>query len=154
MFYTRVKSDPFLLVQNVYESPPPVSVLSDFCSAHTPYFMKIHFNTIFPSTPGSSKWRLSLTLPHQILCTWSFIIHHRYLYEFFSLSHLKKRMYTAWAPEFWHILSNNLHTRCYEAACTLTIYQWFNVRSCHYRQPFICHFVIWDVLTTYNVVGI
>ena len=35
---------------------------SPCCPSH---FIKIHFHIIFPSAPGSSKWSVSLTFPHQ-----------------------------------------------------------------------------------------
>jgi len=51
----------------IQKSPPPVPALRHLDPVHTPTsnFPKILLNTIFPSTPGSSKWSLSLTFPHQ-----------------------------------------------------------------------------------------
>jgi len=45
----------------VYKSAPPVPILSQILP---PNFLKIHLYIIPPSTPGSSRWILSLTSPH------------------------------------------------------------------------------------------
>jgi hypothetical protein len=51
----------------IYNSLPPVPILSQLYSVHNPtsHILKIHLNFFLQPTPGSPKWSLALRFPHQ-----------------------------------------------------------------------------------------
>ena len=57
--------------------PSPVPARSTPCPPS--HFLKINLNIIRPSTPGSPKWSLSLSFPHQTPVYASPLLHTRYM---------------------------------------------------------------------------
>jgi len=65
----------------IHKCPPPVPVLNHLDPVHntTSNFLKIHLNIILPSAPGSPKWPLPLSFPHQNPVYASSLPHTRYM---------------------------------------------------------------------------
>jgi hypothetical protein len=60
-----------LVHYRIHNSPPPVPILNQIHLVHVPsHFLKMHFNIIYPSMPGSSKRSPCFTISLQNLaCT-------------------------------------------------------------------------------------
>ena len=64
-----------------HKCSPPFPILShlDPVLKPTSHCLKIHFNIILPSKPGSPKWSLFLSFPHWNLVHGSSLLHTRYM---------------------------------------------------------------------------
>jgi len=117
--------NPKVLYRN-HNCPPPVPILNQLDPVHTPtsYFLKIHFNIILPSTPGSPKWPLSLRFPHQNPeCAFA-IPHTRYMPR---RSHSSRFCHPLLLPATIAVGSSNgvTSTRCCRYSCLH--YRWWVV---------------------------
>ena len=65
----------------IYKCPPPVPILRQIDPVHalTSHFLKIHLNSIFPSTPESSKWYLSFIFSQKISVYTTAVSHTCYM---------------------------------------------------------------------------
>jgi len=91
----------------IHKCPPPVPILSQLDPVYTSTSncLKIHLNIILPSTPGSAKWSLSLSFPHQDPIYTSPLPHMRYMPRPSHSSILSPDQYWVRNTDHWANLS-------------------------------------------------
>jgi len=90
----------------IHKSPPAVPIPIQLDLFHTPtsHFLKIYLNIIPPSTPGSPKRSLSLTLPHQNPVYASPLPHTRYMPRLSNSSRFYHPITIGWAVQIIKLL--------------------------------------------------
>jgi hypothetical protein len=89
----------------IHKCPPTVPILShtDPIHASTSHFLKIHLNIILASTPGYSKWSLTLRFPHQ------YSVYTSYPY---ALHAQPISLFSIWSPEQYRVKIKDLDLLC------------------------------------------
>ena len=87
----------------VHNSQFPVQIVTQINPVNS-HFLKIYFNIILPSTPGSSNWSLSLGFPHQNSAYASPLPNTRYMPRPSHSSRFDHPNSTGWAVQIFKLL--------------------------------------------------
>jgi len=141
---------------SIHKYPPPVPILSQLEAVHTPttsYFLKIHLNIFLPSTPGSTKWSLSLAFPHQNPVYASPLPHMRYMPRLSHFSRFYHPNCIGWAVQITHklLVYCKRHGRLLFAPSDIIFF--LNSTFCPH-SVFMCFVWIWEqtaIIFLYNI---